>query len=210
MTTNLPVKQVYVVDDDKEFRNSALLLLQAANYATRGFSSATELLEAQRDLIPGAVLLDVRMPILSGVELLESGLLDPFKFAVVVVTGHGDIDSAVRSLKSGAVDFLEKPFSSANLMLAVEAAHTMLVAKTGRSQLEEMATRAIAALTAREVEVLRGLLAGLQYKQIAHHLDLSARTVEMHREKLLKKLAVRTNAEAVRLAALTDMRPLDG
>ena len=145
-----------------------------------------------------------------GLDLLESGWLDASKFAIVVVTGHGDIGSAVRSLKAGALDFLEKPFSPEDILQALEAAQSCISAELVRKQPLEDANELVGRLTCREIHVLRGLIAGLPYKLVAHRLGISVRTVEMHRGKLLRKLNVRSNAEAVRIGVFANIQPLQG
>ncbi|MES2902954.1 MAG: response regulator [Pseudomonadota bacterium] len=199
----------YVVDDDDDFRRSTVLLLEVSGWATTGFPSAASFLQVEQALTPGPLLLDLRMPQIGGIDLLESGLIDRLRFVTVVTTGHGDIESAVRSLKAGAVDFLEKPFSPEDILEAMNAAQSWLEAQSDRKQPLEEAHHLVGGLTRREMDVLRGLISGLPYKLVAHHLGISARTVEMHREKVIRKLNVRSNAEAVRIGVFANVQPLE-
>lgn len=183
------------------------MLMRAGGWKTQEFGSAAEFAEQSSSLSPGPVLLDLWMPGMGGLDLLESGTIDMGRFVTIVVTGHGQVESAVRSLKAGALDFLEKPFSADDLMQAVAAAGKRVLDNT-RTRRPDQALELIERLTSRELDVLRGLVGGLPYKLIAHRLEISARTVEMHRDKLLRKMEVRTNGEAMRLAVLADVQPL--
>lgn len=192
--------RVYVVDDDDAYRRSVVRLLECGGHQVQEFSSADEFLGAAETLRGGTVLLDVRMPGTGGLELLANypDVLDSFTF--IVVTGHGDIDVAVRSLKLGAVDFIEKPFDPP-LLLEMVGATSGSAGARARDRLRERAARQrIEALSPREQEVLRGMLAGGSNKVIARHLNISDRTVEMHRAHLLDKLGTNTSAEAVQIA----------
>lgn len=207
--TEQTTRRVYVIDDDDEFRRSTAFLLEVAGFRVSEFASGLEFLERQRDLSPGVILLDLRMPGISGLNLLESAVIEGLKFATVVLTGHGEIESAVRSLKAGAVDFLEKPFAATDLIHSLETAFATL--NMDKSALEERqrAQESVSRLTVREVQVLRGLVGGQPYKVLAHRLGISVRTVEMHRNKLLRKLGVGSTGEAVRFAVYADIEPLE-
>lgn len=201
-------RMVYVIDDDEEFRRSTVLLLEVSGWIASGFSRVGEFLDVQHMLTRGPLLLDLRMPGVGGLDLLESGSLDGSKFATIVVTGHGDVESAVRALKAGAFDFLEKPFSSEDILQAVAAAHARIIAKSIQMRPINDASELVSRLTPRERQVLQGLVSGLPYKRIAHHLGISIRTVEMHRGKLLRKLDVRSNGEAVRIGVFANIQAL--
>lgn len=198
---------VYVVDDDDAYRHSVVRLLEFAGHQVQEFQSADEFLKAARSLEGGTALLDVRMPGTGGLELLADypDVLERFTF--IVVTGHGDIGVAVRSLKLGAVDFLEKPFDPAALLNMIEStAGTANVLAKDRLR-ERAARHRIESLSRREQEVLRGMLGGGSNKVIARHLKISDRTVEMHRAHLLHKLGTATSAEAVQLATFARLEP---
>ncbi|HEY8592035.1 MAG TPA: response regulator [Sphingomicrobium sp.] len=202
------LKRVYVVDDDETFRTSLLMLLEANGFVASGFSSALNFLRECQNLPPGALLLDVRMPEVSGLDLLESR--DPclVNFAVIIVTGHGDIETAVRSLKRGAVDFIEKPFSATDLINMLDSSYEDLLSRVEVVQRAKQARGKLDVLSSRELEVLQGLVAGGSHKTIARQLGISDRTVEMYRNNLLHKLGVRTTIEAVRVATIGDLKPL--
>ena len=189
---------VHVVDDDDAVRDSLTLLLESAGLAARTYRSATALL-ASPPKPPGCVLTDVRMPDMDGLtlqrHLAESGVRLP----VIVMTGHADVPLAVEALKAGATDFLEKPFEDTQLLAAVSRAITA----SQRIHDEDSAIAAIAAriatLTPREAEVLQLLVEGLPNKTIAHDLGSSPRTVEVHRARIMEKMAARSLAELVRM-----------
>lgn len=193
------------MDDDDDFRDSVEALLKAWGWRVSSFCSAIHFAQQWRSLKPGPVLLDVRMPGMGGLDLLEQGDFDLKKFPAIVVTGHGDIQTAVRCLKAGAIDFLEKPFSSDDLVRSLEGSvsEAGAVISKGSSRAQTLSM----SLTERELSVLKGIVAGYPYKVIAHQLHISTRTVEMHRNKLLRRLGVRTNGEAVRLAVLAGIEP---
>jgi two-component system response regulator FixJ len=197
----------YLVDDDDAFRSSLLALLTSAGYLCRGYALATDFITEAATLTPGLLLLDLRMPRMTGLDLLEThpGLLE--RFAVVVISGHGDIERAVRSIKAGALDFIEKPFASDKLLALVKSAHRVLSRRTSDGADRRDAMTKIATLSPREAEVLRLLLAGAPNKIVARTLDLSVRTVEMHRANMLAKLGARSTAEAIHLAMLGDVVP---
>ncbi len=193
-------KLVHIVDDDEAIRRSAGFLLKVEGYRVATYESGVSLLKAARHLDPGCILLDVRMPELDGLEvqheLAERGVSLP----VVMLTGHGDVSVAVRAMKAGAIDFIEKPFEKSVLLQAIGTAFRHLdEAAESAIRAAEAAVR-IAALTAREQDVLRGLADGLQNKKIAHGLGISPRTVEIHRANLMAKLGARTFSEALRIA----------
>jgi two-component system response regulator FixJ len=193
-------RMIHIVDDDEAIRRSAGFMLKTSGYAVTSFASGAAFLRDAKAVEPGCVLLDVRMPDMDGLEvqrrLAESGVAMP----VVVLTGHGDISIAVRAIKAGAVDFIEKPFEKSVLLSAIVAAFERLDDVSGRSARATDAAVAIAALTAREQDVLRGLAQGLPNKTIAFDLGISPRTVEVHRANLMTKLQVNSLSEALRIA----------
>ena len=193
-------RMVHVVDDEEAMRKSLTFILKTSGYAVTTWPSGVAFLRDARQLGAGCVLLDVRMPEIDGLEvqqlMAERGIAMP----VVVLTGHGDITTAVAAMKAGAVDFLEKPFEKAALLQAVEAAFRRLDGDyTDRDRAAEAGVR-IANLTPREQDVLRGLASGLPNKTIAYDLEISPRTVEVHRANMMAKLGVRSLSDALRLA----------
>jgi two-component system, LuxR family, response regulator FixJ len=199
---------VHVVDDEDSIRRSARFMLSRAGFAVETWETGVAFLKAVRNVEQGCVLLDVRMPEMDGLEvqqqLNEMGITMP----VIILTGHGDVSIAVRAMKAGAVDFIEKPFERATLLEAVEAAHGRLEqASGGGAGLASGVDPAtiLAVLTNREREVLDGLAKGLPNKSIAYNLDISPRTVEVHRANLMAKLRVRSLSEALRIAFAAGM-----
>lgn len=205
--TGVPVKYCVVVDDDDAFRNSLVALLEAAGYDCRPFGSADSFLAEIERLPAGILLLDLRMPGLGGLEMLERGDIDPTRFAVVVISGQGDIERAVRSIKAGAIEFIEKPFEAQQLLALMGAAQATFDHRAGHSAQRRAAIRKVETLSPRETEVLQLLLIGASNKVVARALDLSVRTVEMHRAHMLTKLGARSTADALRLAMLAETQP---
>lgn len=203
----LGARRAYVVDDDATFRESLLLLLDTAGWQVQGFDSATEFLAECHLLPPGALLLDVRMPELSGLELLERKEVCLLNFAVIILTGHGDVDTAVRSLKCGAVDFIEKPFGGADLLGMLENSYTQLLDSVQFARRKRDAVERVAKLSGRETDVLSGLLTGASYKLIARQLSISDRTVEMYRNNMVRKLRAKSTNEAIYLGILAGVQP---
>ena len=193
------VETVHVVDDDAAVRNSLRVLLDAAGFDVELHESAEAFLGAAAGLPPGCLLTDLRMPGLGGLalqrRLQEMGLPMP----VIVMTGHGDVPTAVEAIKGGALDFLEKPFDDEQLLGAVRRA--LLAGRVQQAACAAAAAAAsrLAALTPREHEVLEGLVAGQSSKAIALDLGASPRTIEVHRLRVMEKLQVRSLPELVRL-----------
>lgn len=191
---------IYIVDDDTGVRVSTAFFLQAAGFSPRPYSSGRQLLADVAGLRPGCVLLDIRMPDMDGFEVIERLLPRRAQFPVVVMTGHGDVATAVRSMKLGACDFLEKPFDEDVLVATLERLFLQLEDSVLGEQRRTDAAARLELLTAREVAVLHGLLAGHSNKVLAFELAVSVRTIEMHRANMMDRLGVRTFAEALRLA----------
>lgn len=193
---------VYVIDDDRDVRESLSFLLETADLQVRSFESAVAFVDQLPGLRKGCIVSDVRMPGISGTELLaklkESGIETP----VIVITGHGDVALAVEAMKLGAFDFIEKPFDDDTIIAAVEAA---LREEDRREQNE--AGRAgvvarLATLSQRERQVLDGLVAGHPNKVIAYDLGISPRTVEVYRANVMNKMEAGSLSDLVRMALL--------
>ena len=195
-----PKRIIHIVDDEAAIRRSAGFLLAGAGYRTESWSSGVEFLKGVRHAAEGCILLDVRMPEMDGLEVQQALAEQGVAWPVIVLTGHADVAIAVRAMKAGAVDFLEKPFERSVLLAAIETAFARLDDATRKTSSAEDAGRAIAALTPREHEVLDGLARGLPNKTIAYDLGISARTVEVHRANLMTKLGVRSFSDALRIA----------
>jgi two-component system, LuxR family, response regulator FixJ len=190
---------IYLVDDEEAIRRSAGFMLKTSGYQVAGFASGVEFLK-ERDLAPGCVLLDVRMPGMDGLEVQRELLARGSTLPVIVMTGHGDVNVAVQAMKAGAIDFIEKPFEKAVLLRALDDGFSRIEqADRGRVRAEEANVR-LNALTARERDVLQGLVRGHPNKTIAFDLDISPRTVEIHRANLMTKLGVASLSEALRIA----------
>lgn len=201
-------RTVYVVDDDTMVRRSLVFLLRTARYEARPYVSGSDLLDDLPDIPPGVVLLDIRMPGVDGLEVIErmTDWLD--RFPVVAMTGHGDVSTAVAAMKHGATDFLEKPFDDRLLIDTLEGAFSDNGFGEAQAAERQRAREQVDELSARERQVLQGLLSGLPNKLVARELDLSVRTVEMHRANMMRRLDVKSLPDALRLAILADVRPL--
>ena len=198
-------KLIHIVDDEEAIRRSASYMLKTSGYAVESWSSGSTFLKEVKHAAEGCILLDIRMPDVDGLEvqrlLGERGVTMP----VVIMTGHGDVSIAVRAMKAGAVDFLEKPFEKAVLLGAIEAAFARLSAADGAAARAAEAEVILGALTPRERDVLDGLAKGLPNKTIAYDLGISPRTVEVHRANLMAKLDVRSLSDALRIAFAAGM-----
>ncbi len=194
-------RPVYVIDDEATVRCSTSFLLASAGYVSRPFVSGLDFLEEADVLAPGCILLDIRMPDLDGLAFLER-LPEALRmrFPVVVFTGHGDLPTAVRAMKLGARDFVEKPFEDDVLLGVLADLWSELEEVTTRRAARERSEALIAKLSPRELEILTALMAGEPTKRAAHLLGISVRTAEMHRANMLQRLGVRTLAEAMRIA----------
>jgi two-component system response regulator FixJ len=197
-------RTVYVLDDDDAVLRSLERLLNSVNFEPIAFNRPEVFLAAVQTFKSGCVLLDVRLPGISGLEVQEHLHMMRNDLPVIVMTGAGDIHTAVRAMKAGAADFLEKPYSDHTLLRAIEAAFEKEHRFNRDSEIEE-ATRRIAILSPREREVLDGLLAGQPNKLIAYQLGISVRTVEVHRARMMERLGLRQLAEAIRLAVLAGL-----
>jgi len=196
---------VFVVDDDEAMRDSIRWLLESVSLSARMFNSANDFLNASDLCQPGCILLDVRMPGMSGMELLEQlkehGILQP----VIIITGHGDVPMAVRALKHGAFDFIQKPFNGQELLDRVNAA--LKVDRENRQHHEEIEDLRshFDVLTTREREIMEHVVAGNSSKTIGKKLGISSRTVDIHRSNIMKKLNIRSIAELVQYRLSLDL-----
>ncbi|MCF4127509.1 response regulator transcription factor [Methylobacterium sp. SyP6R] len=198
--TSAPAPTVFVVDDDPDLRAALASLFRSVDLAAATFASAAEFLAAKRGDGPGCLVVDVRMPGLSGLEFQDrlAGLGIPLP--IVLMTGHGDIPMSVRAMKAGAVDFLAKPFRDQDMLDAVSAALARDAQRRSRDTGLQALRTAYETLTAREREVLAQVTAGLMNKQIAGNLHLSEITVKIHRGNVMRKMAARSLADLVRMA----------
>jgi two-component system, LuxR family, response regulator FixJ len=196
---------VHIVDDEEAIRKSTSFMLTAAGYAVETWPSGTAFLKAAAEARPGCVLLDVRMPDMDGLEVQQALTAQGVAMPVIVLTGHGDVSIAVRAMKAGAVDFIEKPFEQGALIEAIETGLGRLRDADTKRQAATDANVRLEGLTARERDVLAGLADGMANKVIANHLGISPRTVEIHRANLMAKLEVRSLSDALRIAFAAGM-----
>jgi two-component system response regulator FixJ len=205
----MPTKgAVYIVDDDPNVCRSLERVLQSAGFVAVSYTTSLAALEAAPWLAVGCMLLNVRMPEVGGLELQARLNEQGFCLPIVMMTSQGDVETAVQAMKSGAVDFIEKPFGDDRLLSAVETA----LADAGRATRDRdaiEASRRVSVLSRRERQVLDGVVAGRPNKVIARDLGISVRTVEAHRARMLERLGTQHVAIAIRLAVLARLVPLD-
>ena len=194
------VGPVCIVDDDSAVRDALQILLRLSGYRVEVYESALAFLE-RADLGKAACLVaDIRMPDMDGLELQQTLTRRGIDLPVVIMTGHGDVPLAVKAMKAGAIDFLEKPFEEAGLLSSIKVALARRAAGTAKDEERDRIKARLAELTPREKEVLDQLIEGHQNKMIAHNLDISPRTVEVYRGRVMEKMQARSIAELVRLA----------
>lgn len=198
-------RRIYIVDDDSIVRRSLFFTLSTAGFEVRPFLSGDDLLDEIGGLQPGCILLDLRMPQKDGLEVLTELGERTRRFPVVVITGHGEVDVAVKMMKLGAADFLEKPFSEAALLAVLEPLFAVLPAKIEAEAERVRAEALVSGLTPRQRDVLQGLVSGLSNKGAAAQLKISDRTVEIHRANVMKHLGASSVSEAVRLGLLAGL-----
>jgi len=191
---------VHVIDDDEALRESLAFLLGTAHLKVRTYESATAFLGGLSRVEPGCIITDVRMPGISGVELLRRLKSLGVAFPVIVITGHGDVPLAVDAMKLGAVDFLEKPFEDDALLAAVRSALGRHDQYARREAEKAEIFQRIASLSPRERQVLEGLVAGNPNKTIAFDLGISPRTVEIYRANVVTKMQATSLSDLVRMA----------
>jgi two-component system, LuxR family, response regulator FixJ len=193
---------VHVIDDDEAMRESLSFLLDSAGIEARTYASAVEFLRVADDVAPGCIITDIRMPEMSGLELVkrlkERGTPHP----VIVITGHGDVPLAVEAMKAGVVDFLEKPFDDDALLRAVRSALDSQARVAQEDSERRRFGEMLDGLSPREQDVLRGVVAGKPNKVIAYELGISPRTVEVYRANVMTKTGAGGLSELVRMALL--------
>jgi two-component system, LuxR family, response regulator FixJ len=195
---------VSVIDDDDAVRDSLVFLLEAAGIATRAYGSAADFLAAPASEGPACIITDVRMPGMTGTDLLRRLKETGRRIPVIVMTGHGDIALAVEAMKLGAVDFFEKPFADEALLGAVRAALEQRATSEETDAERAAVAERLTTLSARERQVLEGLVSGHANKAIAHDLGISPRTVEVYRANLMAKMKASSLSDLVRMALLAE------
>jgi two-component system response regulator FixJ len=197
----MPTKSVvHVIDDDEAVRESLAFLLRSADLEVSTYESATAFLAALPKVEPGCVITDVRMPGLSGTELLQKLKEMGVTMPVIVVTGHGDVPLAVEAMKMGAIDFFEKPFDDEALLASVRSSLGSWGEKEAREAERADVRARLESLSPRERDVLKGLVAGHPNKTIAFDLGISHRTVEIYRANVMTKMKASSLSELVRMA----------
>ncbi len=197
-----PAPTVFVVDDDQAMRDSLRWLIESVGLAVECHDSAESFLESYYPGRAGCLLLDVRMPGMSGLELQEYLNKHEIDIPVVVITGHGDVPMSVRAMKQGAIDFIEKPFNDELLLEAIRRALSLDASRREKNALRAELVARLSTLTPREHEVMEMVTAGKSNKEIAAALGVSAKTVEAHRAKVMDKMQAGSLAELVRMAML--------
>jgi len=195
---------VFIVDDDAAIRRSLRFLIESSGLSVETYGTAEEFLDRYDPQRPGCLILDVRMPGMSGLSLQEELCNRRAALPIIVVTGYAEVPMAVRALQKGARDFIEKPFSDQMLLEKVRDAIASDLEQRRRQAERNDALELLARLTDREREVLEGVIAGKPNKVIALDLDLQVKTVEAHRARVMKKLEASSLADLVRLTMLAD------
>jgi len=203
----MPDKTVLVVDDDTDVRDSLRALLESVGFQVRDFDSGKKLLAEPALKDAGCLIADIRMPDMDGLTLQEELASQKIGLPVIIITGHGDVPLAVRAMKAGALDFIEKPFDDELLLASVKRALALSPQSRNQAHLAQAAEQHVAQLTARERQVLEQLVAGHSNKVIAYELDISPRTVEIHRAHLMEKMQAKSVSDLVRMALAVGISP---
>ncbi|MEZ5615074.1 MAG: response regulator transcription factor [Rhodocyclaceae bacterium] len=191
---------VFIVDDDQAVARSLRWLIETVRLKVETFASAQAFLDGYDAARPGCLVLDVRMPGMSGLELQERLAASRIRLPIIFITGHGDVQMAVRAVQAGAFDFVEKPFNDQDLLDRIQRAIVFDAEQRGRQVQRAQLQALFASLTPREREVLDRVVEGLSNKAIANTLGLSAKTVEVHRAKVMEKMHARSLSDLVKLA----------
>lgn len=200
MSSNHNQCTIFIVDDDEAVRDSLRWLLEANGYQVKCYASAEAFLNSYDENQLCVLIVDVRMPGMSGLELQEALIERDANIPMVFITGHGDVPMAVSTMKKGAIDFLEKPFNEAELRTIVARMIDIAIEQHKKEQERRQHEEILARLTAREQQVLERIVAGRLNKQIAGDLDISIKTVEAHRANIMEKLEVTTVADLMKIA----------
>jgi FixJ family two-component response regulator len=193
----------YVVDDDESIRTLWRCLMESNGIAVRTFATAAEFIESYQGGDAGCLVLDLKLPGMSGLELQEYLNREAIEIPIVFVTGHGDVPAAVSAIKGGAIDFIQKPFSYKDVLSVIEKAFERDARIRQKRTRRSLIAGRLASLTEREREVLQRVIDGKQNKVIARELDISVKTVEFHRAKVMEKAGVHSVAELVQIAMQT-------
>ncbi len=195
---------VFIVDDDLAVARSLRWLIESVQLKVETFASAQAFLDGYDAAKPGCLVLDVRMPGLSGIELQERLTAQRIRVPIIFFTGHGDVQMAVRAVQAGAFDFIEKPFNDQDLLDRMQRAISFDAERRERDSLRDQLSALVASLTPREREVMDLVVAGMSNKAVANTLGLSAKTVEVHRAKVMEKMNARSVSDLVRMSMLNN------
>lgn len=195
-----PQHMAFVIDDDPSVREGLSNLLQSVDIAVKTFGSAGDFLQSKRPDLPACLILDVRLPGMSGLEFQEEFGKLGFSMPIIFITGHADVPMSVQAMKAGAVDFLCKPFREEDLLRAVRTAIKKDTAQRDKAAAISVIRRSYETLTPREQEVMAYIVSGLMNKQVAGKLKLSEITVKVHRASIMRKMMAKSLAELVRQA----------
>jgi two-component system, LuxR family, response regulator FixJ len=197
--------EVHLIDDDEAVRESLSFVLEMNDLKAKTYASAAEFLDVATSLERGCVVTDVRMPDVSGLDLVRKLKERQIDLPIVMITGHGDVPLAVEAMRAGVVDFIEKPFENEVLLKSIRTALDVQAARVGREDERRRFEQMLSSLSPRETDVLRGVLAGKMNKVIAHELGISPRTVEVYRANVMNKTQANSLSELVRIAMLAGL-----
>lgn len=197
-------QKIYIVDDDEALRDSLTWLLEGEGHVVECFASAEAFLDALSDEQSGCLILDVRMPGMSGLELHERLMAQSNHLPIIFITGHGDVPMAVSALQRGACDFVQKPFNDADLLTRIQRALSMDSQLAAQRQRDDTLLHHARQLSPREYEVMHLVSDGKLNKQIADELNISMKTVEAHRARVMEKMGARTLADLVKVCLLLE------
>ena len=195
---------VYIVDDEEPVRKALRFLTKSVDLKSESFENAGDFIDSLDHIGPGCLLLDVCMPDMNGLELQAALREKNIDIPVIIITGHADVPTAVKAMKAGASDFIEKPFDSEELLERIHKCLSGEAKRQRNTELTRLAAERLSRLTRREYEVMQALVAGKRNKQIADELFISFRTVELHRASIMKKLEANSLSDVVRIALLTE------
>lgn len=195
---------VFIVDDDQAVVRSLRWLIESVQLEVETFASAQEFLDGYDAAQPGCLVLDVRMPGMSGIELQERLAAQRIRVPIIFITGHGDVQMAVRAVQAGAFDFIEKPFNDQDLLDRIQRAISFDSERRERDTQRAQLSALFVSLTPREREVMDLVVGGMSNKAVANTLGLSAKTVEVHRAKVMEKMRARSVSDLVRMSMLND------
>jgi RNA polymerase sigma factor (sigma-70 family) len=195
---------VFIVDDDQAVARSLRWLIESVQLKVETFASAQAFLDGYAAAKPGCLVLDVRMPGMSGIELQERLTVQRIRVPIIFITGHGDVQMAVRAVQAGAFDFIEKPFNDQDLLDRIQRAISFDSEQRARDSQRARLSALFASLTTREREVMDLVVEGMSNKAVANTLGLSAKTVEVHRAKVMEKMNARSVSDLVKMSMLNN------